>query len=222
MDDQSRNLILATALSFLVILVLVPALPAAPAAGGRARDRDAAPKATTAPPADGQTPAPELAAAAPQSPRGGARPRPTRVPIRTARLTGSLSLVGGRIDDLKLTDYHVTVDPKLAARHAADARRRAARLLRALRLGARRAGSPSTRCPGPTRPGRVESGETLTETTPVTLVWDNGAGLVFRQTIVGRRELHVHRDPVGREPHRRARSGSRPTASSPATARRPT
>ena len=29
----------------------------------------------------------------------------------------------------------------------------------------------------------VESGEALTETTPVTLGWDNGAGLTFRQTI---------------------------------------
>lgn len=32
-----------------------------------------------------------------------------RLPIRTARLEGSLSLTGGRIDDLKLTDYKETL-----------------------------------------------------------------------------------------------------------------
>jgi len=35
--------------------------------------------------------------------------------------------------------------------------------------------------PGPTTEWRVETGEVLTETTPVTLVWDNGAGLTFRR-----------------------------------------
>ena len=37
--------------------------------------------------------------------------------------------------------------------------------------------------PGPNTPWRVESGSVLTETTPVTLVWDNGAGLIFRRTV---------------------------------------
>ena len=37
--------------------------------------------------------------------------------------------------------------------------------------------------PGPTTPWTVESGDVLTETTPVTLVWDNGAGLIFRRTM---------------------------------------
>ena len=37
--------------------------------------------------------------------------------------------------------------------------------------------------PGPTTPWTVESGTTLSETTPVTLAWDNGNGLIFRRTI---------------------------------------
>ena len=130
MDDQSRNLILATALSFLVILgwfVLGPILfperlpaageqtaPAAPAG------QTAGEPTTAAPPAAGTVAqAPELAAAAAEA----ATPRwrgPQRVPIRTARLEGSLSLIGGRIDDLKLTNYTVSLDPGLADRHPAE------------------------------------------------------------------------------------------------------
>ena len=37
--------------------------------------------------------------------------------------------------------------------------------------------------PGPTTQWTVESGEALSETTPVTLRWDNGQGLIFRRTI---------------------------------------
>ena len=37
--------------------------------------------------------------------------------------------------------------------------------------------------PGPSTLWSIESGDVLTETTPVTLVWDNGAGLIFRRTI---------------------------------------
>jgi hypothetical protein len=36
--------------------------------------------------------------------------------------------------------------------------------------------------PGATTPWQVESGDELTETTPLTLRWDNGKGLIFRQT----------------------------------------
>src|SRR5687767_10128526 len=111
MDDQSRNLILATALSFLVILgwfLLGPIL---------FPDAFPPPTEATAPQAPTQTtdqpgtaPAPEPAAAAPKS-RQAALAESSRVQIRTARLSGSLSLKGGRIDDLKLTDYRVTIDP---------------------------------------------------------------------------------------------------------------
>ena len=44
-------------------------------------------------------------------------------------------------------------------------------------------GSPRTLCRVPRRVWSVESGDKLTPTTPVTLVWDNGAGLVFRQVV---------------------------------------
>src|SRR3990170_4422390 len=78
-------------------------------------------------------------AGAPGTPQAGAPPAPTtpgatqpasapavvnrdvaikaapRIKIETPRLSGSLSLKGARIDDLALTQFHDTVDPKSPA-----------------------------------------------------------------------------------------------------------
>ncbi len=37
---------------------------------------------------------------------------PGRVPIRTPKLDGSINLQGGRLDDLRLLDFHLTLDPE--------------------------------------------------------------------------------------------------------------
>ncbi len=69
-------------------------------------------------PAAGTTPATTVAggvppvgtvAGAPLS-REAALAETPRVPIATAALSGSISLAGGRLDDLHLNDYHETVD----------------------------------------------------------------------------------------------------------------
>ncbi|MEM6763092.1 MAG: membrane protein insertase YidC, partial [Pseudomonadota bacterium] len=136
-----------------------PAIPAAPQAGG----------ATGAIPAVPGTPA-DAASAADTS---------ARITIETPKLTGSIRLVGGRLDDLHLRDYHVTVDPE----------------------------SPTVTLLSPTgtqHPYFVETGwvadgdvpkpdsrtvwtldgnDRLTPDTPVTLVYDTGAGLIYRRTI---------------------------------------
>jgi YidC/Oxa1 family membrane protein insertase len=181
MDDQSKNLILATALSFLVILVWFLLFPPEEQAPNPAPPAGTAADGTVAPPAAPGTAAPQLGAPA-------ARPIETalaasqRLPIRTPRLEGSLSLTGGRIDYLELTDYKETIDPDSPI----------VTLLRpsgtehayyALYGWAPSAGIDASRVPGPATVWTVESGEALTETTPVTLRWDNGEGLVFRQTI---------------------------------------
>ena len=44
-------------------------------------------------------------------------------------------------------------------------------------------GLPADAVPGPNTLWTLESGEALTDTTPVTLRWDNGQGLVFRRTM---------------------------------------
>jgi YidC/Oxa1 family membrane protein insertase len=183
MDDQSKNLILATALSFLVILAwffLFPPeqpapTPATPTAeqGGTAAAPGAAGTATTA--------TPELSAPAQKSVDEALALTP-RVPIRTGALGGSISLTGGRIDFLELSRYRETVEPNspivtlLRPAGATEA-------YYALYGWSPAGGLSADQVPGPATPWTVESGTELSETTPVTLAWDNGNGLVFRRTI---------------------------------------
>jgi YidC/Oxa1 family membrane protein insertase len=179
MDDQGRNLILATALSFLVILVwflLFPPEEQAPSQPPPETAQDG----SLAPPAPGTT-APKLGAAAAR-PIEVALAATERLPIRTPRLEGSLSLSGARIDYLELSDYKVTLaadSPIVTLLKPSGAEH----AYYALYGWAPAAGFDPSLVPGPSTVWTVESGEALTETTPVTLAWDNGAGLVFRQTI---------------------------------------
>ena len=103
-----------------------------------------------------------------------------RVPIRTGTLTGSLSLTGGRLDDLFLTRYRETIDKDSPAvelfrpagmEHAFYAQ-----------FGWAGPNIPGG-VPGPNTPWRLTQGSTLTPTTPVVLTWDNGAGLRFTRRI---------------------------------------
>ena len=103
-----------------------------------------------------------------------------RVPIETSTLKGSLSLTGGRIDDLFLTDYRETIAADAPAvelfrpegmRHAFFAQ-----------FGWSGPNIPGG-VPGPNTPWQLTQGATLTPTTPVVLTWDNGAGLRFTRRI---------------------------------------
>jgi len=183
MDEQNRNLILATVLSFAVVMIwfllFPPPEPQPPAPGDAAVER-AEPGEATLPPADG-IPAPTGDVAAPVT-RAEALAETPRVQIRTDRLEGSLSLRGGRIDDLKLSDYHVTIaegSPNVTLFSPAGAPG-AYYALYGWRPGP---GLAPDAVPNSNTEWQVESGDVLTETTPVTLVWDNGAGLIFRRTV---------------------------------------
>ncbi len=107
-----------------------------------------------------------------------------RIKIDTPSLHGSIALVGGRIDDLTLADYHETVDPKspevvlLWPTGTEDP------------YFAEFGWCPASGCsgtPDPTLPGSqtkwTASGGPLSPGHPLTLTWDNGAGLVFTRTV---------------------------------------
>ncbi len=183
MDDQNKNLILATALSFFVILVwflLFPPPEEPPVATetttAESVEGAAANIAPTPPVTEGAAPA-QAEANAPS-----AQPESQRLAIETPKLTGSISLTGGRIDDLDLTRYRVTLEPDSPTvsllRPVADLDP-----YYALYGWVPGGGLTYEQVPGADTPWRVESGETLTPETPVTLVWDNGAGLTFRREI---------------------------------------
>lgn len=175
MDDQNKNLILATVLSMLVIIGWMQFNPqqetVAPEQAAEAVD-GATPAATTGTDdvvTTAGTSAPQALTDAP------------RAAIQTPRLSGSISLLGGRIDELKLGDYKDT--------QAADAD--TVTLLSpvgsdtpyyALFGWAASTGVDPENVPGSDTQWTISDGETLTPTTPLTLQWDNGAGLLFNRT----------------------------------------
>ncbi|MEP5633559.1 MAG: membrane protein insertase YidC [Tateyamaria sp.] len=183
MDDQNKNLILATALSFIVILVWFVLFP--PVEPDTALDVTPPPASSTqsgdaivpAPASDGTT-----ITAAPSDDATAETADAPRIDIDTDRISGSISLAGGRIDDLRLKDYRDTIEPgsdivtMLAPVGSPDA-------YYALHGWAPGSGLGADAVPTPNTLWQLVEGETLSTNSPITLEWDNGAGQVFRRTI---------------------------------------
>ena len=227
---EQRNLLLAIVLSVGILIGFqylyekirpTPPPAPAPAAATQTVPGTAAP-GTVAPSVAPGTAAPGTAApsvapgsTAPGSAPGGTAQAPAvpayatreaalaeqkRVRIVTGRLHGSIALTGGRIDDLTLATYHDTVDPK------------SPEVVLLWPNGTKDpyfaefgwvAGSPGIKVPGPDTKWTAAGGP-LTPTAPVTLTWDNGAGLVYTRTIsIDENYMFTVRDAVrnaGTEP----------------------
>ena len=183
MDDQNRNLILATALSFLVILIWFVLFP----------PEERAPNPDPTVPSEQALDAGEVAALPPVVPGSeevpvteGAPPSAAeaspRIEIETPRLSGSISLQGGRIDDLHLRAYREDLQPgsetvRLLSPVRSD------HAYYALYGWAPTGDLAREAVPGPDTPWEVEGGETLAPGQPVTLRWESPAGLTFRRQI---------------------------------------
>jgi YidC/Oxa1 family membrane protein insertase len=98
-----------------------------------------------------------------------------RVSIQSPRLHGSLSLIGGRIDDLTMSDYHEELDKSSPA------------IVLLSPSGSKNAYFVDYGWVGEgiTLPGAKTlwsaSSQTLSAEKPVTLSWDNGQGLIFKR-----------------------------------------
>ena len=198
MTKDSLNLYLAIGLSFLVIVGWSYFF--APKPSDRARlaeaQRQAEPAQGAAPGAPAGAPAPgapaisrELAplAAAPETraqTRAQALAATPRVKIDTPAMFGSLSLLGARLDDVALKAYRETVDRNspnivlLSPQGAPDAYYAEAGFV----APASAAAGAAAALPGPDTLWRADR-DVLTPQSPVTLTYDNGAGLVFRRKI---------------------------------------
>ncbi|WP_346900253.1 membrane protein insertase YidC [uncultured Roseibium sp.] len=194
MFSENRNTILAIVLSLVVLLgwqyfIAKPQLERQQAEL-QAQQEKAAPAGATQ---DANTPAPAGTtpgqANAPTSGAAGqtvamtreeALAKSERIDIDTPRVSGSINLTGGRIDDLRLKDYHETVDkssptivllsPKGAPKaYYAD-------------YGWVADPGADLVLPGNDTQWTKPEGAELTPATPVTLTYDNGAGLVFKRT----------------------------------------
>jgi YidC/Oxa1 family membrane protein insertase len=104
-----------------------------------------------------------------------------RIRIETPRLAGSIALKGGRIDDLSLTRFRETVEPRSppivllapsGSPHPFYAE-----------FGWSPAAGTAAKTPGADTVWRQEGISTLTVDRPVKLIYDNGEGLEFRRTV---------------------------------------
>ena len=183
MDDQNKNLILATVLSFFVILgwfVVGPMLfpswfPAETATAPLTAPLTALPAEGTAPAA--ATDATGTAAPLDATPQAQA----PRLALDTPKLQGSISTLGGRFDDLSLKTYRQTVDPKSEN----------VKLLTPVGAGPAYyavfgfqpgQGMTAADVPGYDTMWQAVSGK-LEPDHPVTMTWTNGKGLNFTRTI---------------------------------------
>ena len=182
MDEQNKNLILATLLSFLVItiwMMLFPPQQPEPDLTVPDATELALPDEASPPPADNAAePAQDVQAPA-IAPTLAEAPR---VIIETPELSGSISLLGGRIDDLQLKLYRVDLSEEsdIVTLFRPEGETEAYYALHGWAAGA---GLDPALVPGPATLWQLESGDILSPDAPVTLIWDNGAGLIFRRTI---------------------------------------
>lgn len=174
MDDQNKNLILATVLSFLVILVWFVFFPPEETAVDPNAPASITSTEAVAPPAAAV--ATTETAAAPE------RAEAARMVIDTPRLKGSVSLLGGRIDDLALKSYTETIDPKseIVTLLSPVGKAQAYYAL----YGWTPAGDLGFEdVPGANTLWSQVGDNNLTPQTPVTLQWDNGKGLIFKRVL---------------------------------------
>jgi YidC/Oxa1 family membrane protein insertase len=159
----------------------------------------ATPQPGTAPtPSAGGTPGatqPTVPGSGPIVSRDAAIAAAPRIKIETPRVTGSISLKGARIDDVALTQYRETVDPKSPAIVLFSPSQTAHPYY--AEFGWVPATGSTIRMPDQNTMWQREGSGTLSPTNPVTLKYDNGEGLVFKRTIsIDDRYLFTIKDEV--------------------------
>ncbi|MDN2567906.1 membrane protein insertase YidC [Aquibium sp. A9E412] len=199
--DNNRNFLITIALSVLILTLwqvfyMQPRIDAereaarietesAQPAPGTAADGEAAipaPQRQGGSEADipgADTPAPDGGAAAAAN-RDAVLAGTPRVPIDTPRLAGSINLTGARIDDLLLKDYRVSVDddsPNIELLNPST-------MPNGYYAEFGFVGGEGTGdVPGPNTVWQAPEDARLTPGNPVTLTYQNDAGLTFRRTV---------------------------------------
>ena len=168
--DQKR-LFLAIAISVAILLgfqvLIAPHLPQPPKPPTQVADTQSTATQTptgpaqTAPVAAGQTVPKEV----------------PRLAIAAHRLRGSISLLGARLDDLVLTDYRETLEPNSPDVRLLEPRSEPQPYY--VQYGWSAAPGEQVKLPGNDTVW-TGSGDTLSAGRPVTLSWNNGAGLTFQ------------------------------------------
>jgi YidC/Oxa1 family membrane protein insertase len=188
MSDDQKNTVLFIVLSAIILIGwqlwvgLPQQKPAAPPQGTPGTTVPGAPPAPGTPAGTPPVPgAPAPTEATKPLTREEALAQSPRVRIETPRLSGSIALKGGRIDDLSLSQYRETVDPKSppivllspsGSPHPFYAQ-----------FGWLASSGATIKLPDETTVWTRQGSGPLSIDRPLELVYDNGEGLTFRRTI---------------------------------------
>mgnify|MGYP003392013992 CR=1 FL=1 len=102
-----------------------------------------------------------------------------RVKIEGKELAGSISLTGGRLDDITLRNFHQELDKK---DNIVVLSPKGSEFSRYVDYGWVADEGSNVALPDDKTQWRVEGNDALTQGNPVTLVWNNGQGLTFSRT----------------------------------------
>ena len=181
MDDQNKNLILATVLSCVVLVVWLYIFPPSSQVENFSNN-DAGTENTLNSGSNLDSVSTPTIEISKEESRELALEKSERITIETKRLSGSISLNGGRIDDLQLLDYNVRLNDeseKVTLLSPAGAPNAYFTM-----YGWAPAGSLDfDEVPGASTKWNVDGNYILTESTPISLTWDNKSGLTFRRDI---------------------------------------
>lgn len=192
MREDNKNLILAIALSLAVLLgwqyfYAAPEAERQRQAAQQQQSTQVNPNAPNPPASPSQAggASPTVPGTVPGTPsapviesREAALARTKRVAIDTPSIAGSINLRGGRIDDVALKNYRETVDPRSPNIVLLSPEGTQNPYYAEFGWGA----AQGTAVPNVTTEWTADR-DRLTPSSPVTLSWDNGQGLVFRRTI---------------------------------------
>jgi YidC/Oxa1 family membrane protein insertase len=196
---EQRNLLIAIVVSvgiligfqFLFERMHPPPAPHVQTTAGAPTTRPAPARSAAAP----STSVPGAAAKEVLQPRAaivGAQPR---IDIDTPRVHGSIALLGARLDDVTLANYHETVNPKSPEVVLLSPSGTAHPYLAEFGWVAAEPGT--AKLPGPQTLWTAVSKGALTPSHPVVMTWDNGQGLVFTRTIsIDQNYMFTVRDAV--------------------------
>lgn len=187
MQDQ-RNLLVAIVLSVVILLGFQMMFPGEPPAPSREPQQaadstvtDMAADIPSVPASDDGLPSVASQADEPELIPRDDGPRLLIDSGENGRLIGSVALVGGRIDDLTLTDYRESIDPESAQIGLLAPPNSAKPYFAEFGWAAddREAAGP---IPGPQTEWQTLDSR-LSFESPITLTWDNGEGLLFTRKI---------------------------------------
>lgn len=173
MDDQTKNLILAFALSLAVIMgwfALFP--PPVPEPGETVAQSELLPP-----------PAADLPLGAATGVTADSLANTVRIAIDTPRMVGTIALTGGRFDDLQLRGYTETLAEDSDLVHLLNPVSGDRHPFYALYGWSPRGALDPAQVPGPNTVWEQVGSNDLTPDRPITLRWDNGAGLIFTRTV---------------------------------------